>query len=385
MTTPSDRPRRVLLVTEHALRGGAETSTVLLGTALRERGVDVSVAFGWRGEMLADARRAGLRLPPGTGSWTPGRGRLRVPGMLLAARSPVDVVHVSALEDRSTTAGLAALRAGRPTVAHLRSPWQLDRARALHAAGATVVTNSSDTARRLREAGCDRVHFVANGIDAAPFARAAARPQRERDATRRSIGVPTDAVVAICVANLAPYKAVEDLVPALALAMRAEPRLHVVHVGAAHFRSTRHVGAAVEAAVGASGVAERFHLLGSRPDVAELTATADLALVPSRGEGTARAVLEAWAAGIAVVAADVPGLVDLVEHGKNGALVDLHDTEGTARTVLRFVGDPDWRAALAAEGHRAVGAEFSHDAHVEAVLRAYRAAGRSAPGTSGAV
>lgn len=377
MTTASPRPHRVLLVTEHALRGGAETSTVLLGRSLRQRGIDVSVAFGWRGEMLEDARRAGLRLPPGTGRWTPGRGRLRVPGMLLAARSRVDVVHVSALEDRSTATGLAALRAGRPTVAHLRSPWQLDRARALHGAGATVVTNSSDTARRLRAAGCDRVHFVANGIDAGPFERAAARPREVREATRAAIGVPPDAVVAICVANMAPYKAIEDLVPAVALAMRAEPRLHLVHVGASHFRSTRHVRAAVEAAVGASGAAERFHLLGSRPDVADLTATADLALVPSRGEGTARAVLEAWAAGIAVVAADVPGLVDLVQHGKNGALVDLQDTEGTATTVLRLVGDPEWRATLAAEGHRAVGAEFSHDAHVEAVLAVHRAAART--------
>jgi glycosyltransferase involved in cell wall biosynthesis len=71
--------------------------------------------------------------------------------------------------------------------------------------------------------------------------------------------------------------------------------------------------------------------------VPELLAGARALIIPSRSEGLPRVVIEAFAAGVPVVASRVGGLPELVEHDVNGLLVDLDDQEG-------------WRAASAQLG-----------------------------------
>ena len=100
------------------------------------------------------------------------------------------------------------------------------------------------------------------------------------------------------------------------------------------------------------GVADRLELPGPVPhgDVARWLANADVFLNTTNVDNTPVSVLEAQAAGLAVVSTNVGGLPYLLEDGADALLVAPDDAESMARAVLRVVSEPGLATALAARG-----------------------------------
>jgi glycosyltransferase involved in cell wall biosynthesis len=121
------------------------------------------------------------------------------------------------------------------------------------------------------------------------------------------------------------------------------------------------------------GVASRVRFLGWRDDVAALLARADLLVCPSLHEPLGNVVIEAWSAGVPVVATASDGPAGLIENGHTGILVPLPDCPGggpaaLAQAIESLCRDPDLRARLGRAGRRAYEAEFTE----EAVITQYR-------------
>ena len=89
----------------------------------------------------------------------------------------------------------------------------------------------------------------------------------------------------------------------------------------------------------------------------------------SRYEGTGIPVLEAMAAGCAVIASDSTGLVETV--GEAGLLVGPADVDGWATAMDRLLTDPARRAELVAAGRQAV-RHYDWAASADALAAAYR-------------
>jgi glycosyltransferase involved in cell wall biosynthesis len=108
----------------------------------------------------------------------------------------------------------------------------------------------------------------------------------------------------------------------------------------------------------ALGVADRVHFVGklSRDDVAAMMAGAELFVMPSRMEPFGIVVLEAWRAGVAVVATDRGGAPEFVRDSVDGVLVDPFDTTGFSLAMADLLGDPVRREGIAAAGRARVGA-----------------------------
>ncbi len=100
------------------------------------------------------------------------------------------------------------------------------------------------------------------------------------------------------------------------------------------------------------GVADRLELPGPVPhgDVARWLASADVFLNTTNVDNTPVSVLEAQAAGLAVVSTNVGGLPYLLADGADALLVAPDDAESMARAVLRVVSEPGLAASLAARG-----------------------------------
>jgi len=124
--------------------------------------------------------------------------------------------------------------------------------------------------------------------------------------------------------------------------------------------------------------------LGERTDVAELLAAADIFALPTYyREGIPRALLEAAASGLGLIATDMPGCRDVVLEGQTGLTVPPHDPAALARAIERFE-DRALSDTLASEARRLVDRRFSieiicaeltslyrslSDAHLERVAR----------------
>jgi glycosyltransferase involved in cell wall biosynthesis len=121
------------------------------------------------------------------------------------------------------------------------------------------------------------------------------------------------------------------------------------------------------------GIVSRVRFLGWRDDVPQLLRAADLLVCPSLHEPLGHVVIEAWSAGLPVVATASDGPASLIEDGENGILVSLPGTRGggpqaLAEAIERVCADPALRARLGSAGRRAYEAEFTEPI----IVAAYR-------------
>jgi glycosyltransferase involved in cell wall biosynthesis len=85
---------------------------------------------------------------------------------------------------------------------------------------------------------------------------------------------------------------------------------------------------------------------GWRTDIPGLLAAIDVFLLPSYVEGVPLSLLEAMAAGKAIIASDIPTLRAIVRHGEEAILVKPFDTEGLKRAILTLYSNSDLRRKL---------------------------------------
>jgi glycosyltransferase involved in cell wall biosynthesis len=129
--------------------------------------------------------------------------------------------------------------------------------------------------------------------------------------------------------------------------------------------------AGVEAEVRELGLESAVELCGPRSDVPDLLARSDLFVLASRSEGGPISILEAMAAGLAVVAADVGGVGDLVVDGVTGLLVPPADPDALAAALDRLLADPGLRRRLGAAGLERARERFDLSAPRAAHLELY--------------
>lgn len=121
----------------------------------------------------------------------------------------------------------------------------------------------------------------------------------------------------------------------------------------------------LKAMAGALGVADRVRFLGWRNDAGALYRTADVCVFPSRFEPLGNVVIQAWAHGLPVVAADSQGPGELIRHGEDGLLVPIDEAEPLADGVKAILADPMLKIRLIQNGHARVENEFSKAAVVD--------------------
>jgi len=124
------------------------------------------------------------------------------------------------------------------------------------------------------------------------------------------------------------------------------------------------------------GVIEWLGHCDTMPDV---WASTDIACLPSYREGLPKALLEALACGLPVVATDVPGCRETVEHERNGFLVPARDSGALAAALRRLIESAELRARFGMRSREKALQEFADDVVVTATLRLYSAGGAAEP------
>lgn len=161
-----------------------------------------------------------------------------------------------------------------------------------------------------------------------------------RERIRAEFGIPSDAVVALIVANFRREKDYPNVLRAARRALDADPRFWLAVVGQGP------LDAEVRALHAQLGLGERVVLAGYRADVADLMAAADLFTLGSATEGLPVSIMEAMAAGLPVVATAVGGVPQAVTP-HTGRLVAPHDDAALAAAWLELVTDPALRERMA--------------------------------------
>ena len=120
-------------------------------------------------------------------------------------------------------------------------------------------------------------------------------------------------------------------------------------------------------AAAAAGV----HLLGIRDDVDRLYRAADLYVLASHREGFPRSAMEAAASGLPVVATDIRGCRQVVEHDVTGLLVPVRSAEPLAAALSDLIVDAGRRRSMGVAAVERAHAEFDQRRQIERTLSTY--------------
>jgi glycosyltransferase involved in cell wall biosynthesis len=187
-----------------------------------------------------------------------------------------------------------------------------------------------------------KIHHIPNPVDTARFARGR---QFDRAAARAELGFRPDEVVFVFVA-LGDFarKGLEIGLRGLAQAVPSDARLLVVGGTKSEIAVFRGIAESLE-------IAEDVRFVGLQQDVRPYLWLSDAFLFPSIYEAASKAVLQAAAAGLPIIAPRISGIEDVVEHGVNGWFAERTPegfAEAAAREALPEIGS---RASLAVEGN----------------------------------
>lgn len=354
------RPTRLTYLITDLQVGGVPLHLYRLATGMAAARYDVRViALADPGPVGAMLKRAGVpvdaceaRSPRDVRTLTRLYGYLR--------RSRPDVLH-ALLFHANVAARLVGPAAGVPVSRIICEIQTVERVRGWHLALDNLtcrlcrfeVGNSPSVLEHLaRHAHIprSRLRCVWGAVDADRFATA-------RPLDRHTLGVRADERLIVWAGRLDPVKGFEEMIGAVARVARRW-LIRFVLAGEGAYRPQ------IEALIRAHSLDERVALLGNRPDVPNLLATADVFLFGSRTEGLPNALLEAMAAGLPVVVTDVAGNRDLVAHEQTGLLVAAGSAESLAGGLERVLERPGWAGTLGRQAQKWVIENFDASSFV---------------------
>lgn len=179
------------------------------------------------------------------------------------------------------------------------------------------------------------------------------------------LGIPEDAFIITCMANVRPMKGIPYLLEAMRWIPRDIPAHLVIGGRDTHTPQLMKI-------VRSLPDPSRVHLPGYRDDALNIVAASDVfALASVKGESITRAVLEAMALGIAPVITAIRGNAELVEDGISGLIVPPGNAKALAEAIVRLYQDPLLRKNIGAAARERIATRLSHERTVAEMRRFY--------------
>lgn len=330
---------------------GGPQQVVYLIDALRERGHDCTLVCPPGSGIDTVARRSGIRVQNLFCA-----GDLDLPFayrlvQFLKAERP-DIVHCHSRRGADMLGGLAASLADVPAVVSRRVDNTEMRLMAAlrYRPFRKVIAISETIATVLRESGIEpgRIVVIRSAVDTD-----AMRPAVDCEAARRAFGLDDDAIVVAAAGQLIERKGHRYLLEAFAAIRGRCPRLRLLVFGEGELDADLRAQAA---SLGLDGIVQ---FAGFRDDLDAFVGCFDIFAHPALSEGLGVAALKASAAGLPVVAFAAGGLVEAVDDGRTGVLVEPADVDALAAALASLAENPAQRRAMGDAGRERMQKEFS--------------------------
>jgi len=371
--------RRILQIIPTLDQSGAEKQLTLLAQGLPQDEFEVHVCALTRGGPLqADLAAAGIPVTVIGKRWKADPHALWLLWRLIKKLKP-DLAHTWLFAANAygraaaLMAGVECLVAGERCVDPWKS-WELWFDRYFAKWTARIVANSQGVRDFYVAQGiaAEKIEVIPNGIPPAPPC------PTTRQEVLAELGLPEDARIVGLVGRLWPQKRVKDAIWAADLLKVIRGDVYLLILGDGPHR------ARLEKFRDQCEIRDKVRFLGHRGDVPRLLPHFDVLWSPSAYEGQSNTILEAMAAGVPVVATDIPGTRELVVDGQTGYLVSTQGwppnaatvnksvAAGLAKYTLRILDDRALARRLGEAARRRVAEEFSVEKMVARYADLYR-------------
>jgi glycosyltransferase involved in cell wall biosynthesis len=218
-----------------------------------------------------------------------------------------------------------------------------------------------------------KTFLIPHGVDLERFRPATPAEKRE---LRSALGLGASDLVLTYTGRLLRGKGLEGLLEAFAASLEGQPALRLVIVGSGA-RQSLSAEQALRARAAQPALAGRVVFAGQVDDVAPHLRASDVFVFPSLFEALGISLVEAAACGLACIGSRTGGIVDVIEHGRSGLLVEPGDVAGLRDAIGRLAAEPELRAALGVAAREVALARFDEAAATEAYRALFREIGRA--------
>lgn len=243
---------------------------------------------------------------------------------------------------------------------------------------AELVQNPEDmtTLRRVLREPASKLTLLGNGVDLSRFGHSGASDRAvRREKVRAELGVDATTVVVGAVGRLVLEKGYAELFEAWDAirgsaatgAGSSDREAVLVIVGPEDGDKADSVPAAVIDRARESGV--RF--LGMRDDVEDLYLGMDLYVLASHREGFPRSAMEAAATGLPIIATDIRGCRQVVDHDVSGLLVPVRSPADLSNALRHLIEDDVLRASMSSAASDKATQEFDQQRVIDTTLKTY--------------
>lgn len=202
-----------------------------------------------------------------------------------------------------------------------------------------------------------------SGVDGSKF-----RPSvTARRSVREALGIGNDDCVVLFLGRVNRDKGVKDLALAFSRLAVDRKNLRLLIVGPDEDHLMQEVRCIC------CGLEERVHYIPFVPDPEKYMAAADLFCLPSYREGFGTSIIEAASCGLPAVASRIYGVIDAVEDGESGVLVDAGNVNAIVEQLSRMVDEPSTRKAMGKRARLRAEALFSCQTVTNGLMEYYAA------------
>jgi glycosyltransferase involved in cell wall biosynthesis len=312
--------------------GGQERRVMSEMIGMRSRGYQVFLATRPQCRIAEEARNVGIPVSEIAfrGSFDPG-SILKL--IRLIRTEKIQIVNTHSGKD-TWSGGLAAKLSGRIFVRtrHLNYPSKRNLAHFIHYLPDQIVTCGEGIRDTLIETygfPPQQLTSIPTGIDFEHF-----KAGRGRDETRAELGIPASSTVVLIAGIIRGVKRHEIALRGLAPLIQDGVDIHLLIAGDGPMKT------AMEQLASTLTIGDRAHFLGFRDDLPDLMQASDMLLLTSRSEGVPQVISQAMGSGLAVIATEVGGVPELIQHEDTGLLVPPESPEAVSQAVRHLLDHP---------------------------------------------
>jgi glycosyltransferase involved in cell wall biosynthesis len=211
-----------------------------------------------------------------------------------------------------------------------------------------------------------KVRLLGNGVDLTRFDPATV-PYVACQHLREEWGIADDEIVCMVVGRLVLEKGIVELLDAAHQLRERGVRARFVVIGPTDPDKSDAIDPAIFERASADGVV----LTGTRSDMPECYAAADVFVTASWREGFPRSAMEAAAMGLPTVASNIRGNRQVIADGETGTLVPVRDAASIAAALEQLVNDSELRTKMGVAAQRRSATEFDQQRVIDRTLDAY--------------
>lgn len=226
-----------------------------------------------------------------------------------------------------------------------------------------VVAVSEITRQLYVKLGIQKEKLVTlyNGIDLSIFSHNGSRTTNKK----KVLNLPSDCVVLTTVAVLREPKGIQFMLKALPEILKVIPNMVYVIVGDGNFRES------LEKLSKELGVVDHVMFLGHRTDVSAILAASDMFVFPTLQDALPTVLFEAMAANLPIVASEVGGVPEILQHEKTGVLIPPADPSKLVDACLRLLRDNELSSRISASACKMVKERFDIKKQIQSLVDLY--------------